>query len=634
MPSCTLLDDVDSKLSTRLAEIKTPRFPHWPSWIQIIDGHTQVIRAIAYSPDGSRIASASEDQSIRIWKAIGGALLNVLEGHSGPVHSVVFSSNGSLVASGSSDKSIRIWDASSGASIISMTGHTDTVISVQFSPDGESIVSASLDDSVRVWSLFDGTPRNILDWHHGHIRSMSICSLDGEAIFNTQDGSAILWNIQANRTRYLSSGETRVVLCSAYSPDGRYIASGSGEGVVYVDDREDQLVATLHGHQGPINGVAFSPTGRYIVSGSEDRTVVVWNVVECRRLLTLRGHLRPVTSVAFSPDELQIISSAGDMTLRLWDFRPSAAVQVARPDSTTSLLRVDGNWGRIWHIAFSPDNSRIACAMSDCSVKIFDTVGNVILTLAHPNPQDILQSYPVFSVAFSPSGHMLASGSADGYLRLWDTATGNLIATTSARRSYPSYGHDDTIIFSPEDKIARIWNDISGPPLKRLDDGRLSGLSTVSTRVWPDAGSFRIIPLRQIADAPVSVNFSHDGQEVVYDMGQATAQGRWNIAPLVTNVANSSVSVGPQESPSQDHARTDPSAEAGLSSRHHFTMDGEGWLRNATGQRLLWLPRSRRPAWPDAGQFSGRLFAAGSRNGVLTVLDMSPYLDRTTPLVE
>jgi hypothetical protein len=193
-------------------------------------GHTKRINCLTFSPDGRRLASGSEDKTVRVWDAESLRVVASMPDHEDSVMSVVFSSDGKRVASGSKDKLVRVWNAENGQPIACMRGHTDEVWSVAFSPDGRTVISGSGDKTVRIWETRNGGPIECLIGHSGGVN------------------------------------------CVAYSPDGQTIASGSEDRTVVVwDVRSGKQITTLRGHDQGVNRLAFSHDGLQIVSGSWDR---------------------------------------------------------------------------------------------------------------------------------------------------------------------------------------------------------------------------------------------------------------------------------------------------------------------------------------------------------------------------
>jgi WD40 repeat protein len=161
----------------------------------VLEGHTNWVRSVAFSPNGAHIVSGSQDSTVRVWDTHTGKQLAVLEGHTGYVHSVAYSRNGTRIVSGSSDCTVRVWNAHTGQQLAVLEGHTDCVRSVAFSPDGAHIVSGSDDTTVRVWFAHTGNQLAVLKGHKRQVISVSF-SADGKRILSKDKfGINLAWNI-------------------------------------------------------------------------------------------------------------------------------------------------------------------------------------------------------------------------------------------------------------------------------------------------------------------------------------------------------------------------------------------------------------------------------------------------------
>ncbi|KIM25799.1 hypothetical protein M408DRAFT_33532, partial [Serendipita vermifera MAFF 305830] len=266
----------------RTLRIRQGGLQNWPAIQHILSGHTSFVNSVSFSPNGRRIASGSDDHTIRVWDAETGAtVVGPLQGHTDSVQSISFSPDGKRIVSGSRDSSLRVWDAETGNMVMGpLNLHYSSVYFVSFSPDGTRIASGSWGDTIRLWDA--GTGEAVM--RQGHPTSTSSTSI---------------------------------------SPDGKRIALGSANWTIQVWDIEMQMTVTgpLRGHTGTVSSVSFSPDGRRIASGSDDMAVRLWDAETGEKLTgPLKGHTGRINSLSFSPDGMHIASGSNDNTIRVWDL--------------------------------------------------------------------------------------------------------------------------------------------------------------------------------------------------------------------------------------------------------------------------------------------------------------------------
>ncbi len=500
--------------------------------IAVLSGHENQVISAAFSPDASRIVTASWDYTARVWDAATGNAIAVLTHHDGGVTSAAFNPDGSQIVTASLDTTARVWDAATGKAIAVLPGHGGGVISAAFNPDGSRIVTASHDNTARVWDAATGKAIAVLRGHGGGVISAAF-SPDGSRIVTASyDKTARVWDAATDQAIALLSGHGGGVISAAFSPDGARIVTASEDKTACVwDAATGKAIAVLSGHEASVNSAAFTPDGSCIVTASSDMTARVWDAAAGTATAVLSGHEASVNSAAFTPDGSRIVTASHDKTARVWDAATAKAIAVLR-----------GHTRRVTSAAFSPDGSRIVTASWDNTARVWDAAtGEAIAVLSgHAGRVD--------SAAFSPDGSHIVTASLDKTARLWGAATGRPIATLS--------GHEDAVLsasFSPDrsrivttssDKTGRVWDAAIGKAIAILsghegsvysaafspDGSRIVTASEDKTaRIWDAATGKAIATLSGHESQVTSAAFSPDGSRIVTASWDATVRV-WDAA--------------------------------------------------------------------------------------------------------
>jgi WD40 repeat protein len=498
--------------------------------LRTFTGHSNCVMSVAFSPDGNTIASSSYDNTIKLWN-LEGKELRTFMGHSNWVMSVAFSPDGNTIISGSYDNTIKLWDLE-GKELRTFTGHSNWVMSVAFSPDGNTIISGSYDNTIKLWDL-EGKELRTFTGHSNGVWNISF-SPDGNTIASgSSDNTIKLWNPDGKELWTLR-GHSSSVCNISFSPNGKTIVSGSGDKFIKLWNLEGKELRTLTGHRNSVWSVAFSPIytafsqkiGNTVISGSSDNTIKLWNL-EGKELRTFTGHSNGVRSVAFSPDGKIIASGSSDNTIKLWSL------------DGKELRTLTGHSNAVMSVAFSPDGKIIASGSYDNTVKLWSLEGQELRTLMR-------HSNGVRSVAFSPDSKIIASGSYDNSIKLWNLE-GEELQTLTGHRSMVM-----SIAFSPDGKIVasgsydnsiKLWN-LEGEELQTLTghrgwvisvgfspDGKIvaSGSYDSTIKLWNlDGKEMRTI--KDHSDSVLSVAFAPDGKTIASGSSDNTIK-LWDLDP-------------------------------------------------------------------------------------------------------
>ena len=410
-----------------------------------LNGHSGVVRKVGFSPNGTTIATAGYDGTVKLWDTTSGSMTQSLTGHASAINWVAFSPDGDRIASASSDQTIKIWDATSGRELLALKGHTSYVTGIAFSPDGARIASACWDKTVKMWDAITGVDTLTLTGHRGIVNSVSFSPNGTKLVSGGTDTTIKLWDTSSGSELRTLIDDIGSITCVAFNSDGTRFASASGLTIKIWETETGALLKTLTGHGDQVNSVAYNRKGDWIVTASHDGTLKIWNATDGKLVKTLTGHSGRIHEAFFSPDGNQIASASADRTVKVWDT------------STGIAVRTFSHTEPVMSVAFSSSSTRLASGSGSNTVKLWDSVtGKELFTvLGHTN--DL-----IYKVTFSPDGARFASASGDGTINVWDSVTGAELMTLHGRTR-----HVYDLAFSPDglrvasanyDGIIKIWN--------------------------------------------------------------------------------------------------------------------------------------------------------------------------------
>ncbi|HKD41644.1 MAG TPA: protein kinase [Myxococcaceae bacterium] len=474
--------------------------------------HETKVFSARFNADGTRIVTASGDGAVRIWDGLTGAPIGAIAADAGSVCSIEvgprfaevfgdFNPNGTSIATFRGNAA-QIWDAQRLELVATLRGHTEPILCLIFHPDGKSLFTSASDGTIKKWDdrgrlVFSVNVLTGADVLRRRVSSLSISASGARLASVGWEGTGQVWNAKSGQ---LTSGmrDSDVFLYSvALSPDGKYVVTaGDARAAKIWNADTGEMIRSLEGHTSAVRSVAYSSNGETLLTASADGTARLWSSSDNVPRMSLVGHVDNVSTAEFSPDLKRIVTASNDGTAKVWDAGKSFRLKsIADPDLLSFAdWSSDGNRiltvhydGKIklrdmatdrvlfeseidareidWLGGWSPDETQIIVPTKErTSLLEFPSGKTIVLLDSHDKR--------VLSAQFSPDSQLLATGSADHTLRIWNARNGALIRTleghTAEIRAVAFDGEGKRLASGGEDKKVYVWDLASGARLLEI----------------------------------------------------------------------------------------------------------------------------------------------------------------------
>lgn len=398
------------------------------TWQITLVGHSTPLTDIFFSAGSETLFSSSVDATIRLWQVATGKCISVLRGHQSRISAISLNAKNQTLASCSEDGSARIWELQTRKCIKILSGYSDHIWSIAFSVDGQTIASANETGVIRLWNVQTGNYQELEQLGQGRIQHVAF-SPDGQTLASvTYNYQIKIWHLASNRCVQTIEGGSNFCWSIAFSVDSQSIVTTGGDGLVRCwHVATGKSINILVGHKSIVLEAVFLSETYDLASTSLDKTVKLWSLADgkCVKTLQCEG---AVWSIDYHAESNIMVTGIENGNINLWNLNTGKCLAILKGHALTILS-----------LAFNADGSIIASSSHDYTIRLWDVATGECLKIIDAHHNSIL------SVVFSPipiafhegdNREILASGSHDETIKLWDVETGECLKTFKAPNIY------------------------------------------------------------------------------------------------------------------------------------------------------------------------------------------------------